>query len=588
MASRPGVVAFAAVAAVAAAIGIGCYAASLLHGLELGSVDTRFSVRGDQEVPPQVAIVGIDDNTFSELRLQWPFPRRLHAKLIDRLVEDGAKVIAYDIQFTEETDPREDDELIEAVHDAGNVVLATSEVSPLGKHSVFGGNAVLRQIGARAGNTIYVPDSDGAIRRFPYALQNLESFAVVAAESAKGEFIEEDGFDAPGGGAWIDYAGPPKTIPTYSYVDVLYGRVNPDLLRGKIVVVGATSPVLQDVKQTPYGGELMAGAEVQANAIATVLDGVPLRSVPGWLNIVLILVLAAIGPVTGYLMRPVMAFIVSLGAGLIFVSAAQLAFNSGWIIAVVIPLLALVVGAVGTLAVHYLLAAFERQRVRFTFSRFVPEDVVDQVLSEGEGELELGGVRRESTVLFSDLRGFTSYSESREPGEVVEVLNVYLGEMTDAIMDHGGTLVSYIGDGIMAVFGAPLEQPDHADRAIAAAQEMLDVRLPAFCKWMQSSGHGDGFQMGIGLNTGEVMSGQVGSERRREYTTIGDTTNTASRLEGMTKGTEHSIFIADSTKEARTSVEPELISVGELEVRGREMPLQVWSLRNGKPAVAGS
>jgi adenylate cyclase len=286
-------------------------------------------------------------------------------------------------------------------------------------------------------------------------------------------------------------------------------------------------------------------------------------------------------------MRPLMAFIVSLGAALIFVAAAQLAFNSGLIVAVVIPLLALVVGAVGTLAVHYLLAAFERQRVRFTFSRFVPEEVVDQVLSEGEGELQLGGVRRESTVLFSDLRGFTSYSEAREPGEVVEVLNVYLGEMTDAIMDHGGTLVSYIGDGIMAVFGAPLEQPDHADRAIAAAQEMLDVRLPAFCRWMQTSGHGEGFQMGIGLNSGEVMSGQVGSERRREYTTIGDTTNTASRLEGMTKGTEHSIFIADSTRQARMKPEPELVSVGELEVRGREMPLRVWSLRNGKPAGAG-
>jgi adenylate cyclase len=532
-----------------------------------------------------VAVVGIDDETFSELNLQWPFPRRFHARLIDRLVEDGAKVIAYDIQFTTQTNYREDNELIEAVHRAGNVVLATTEVSPQGKYAVFGGPSVLRRIGARAGNTIYIPDSDGAIRRFPYALQNLESFAVAAAETAKGEFIPDDGFDAEGG-AWIDYAGPPKTIPTYSFVDVLYGRVNPELLKGKIVVVGATSPVLQDVKQTPYGGELMPGAEVWANAIATVLDGVPLRSAPGWLNIALIVLLAAIGPITGYFMRPVMAFIVSLGSGLIFVSAAQLAFNSGLIIAVVIPLLALVVGAVGTLAVHYLLAAFERQRVRFTFSRFVPEEVVDQVLSEGEGELQLGGVRRESTVLFSDLRGFTSYSEAREPGEVVEVLNVYLGEMTDAIMDHGGTLVSYIGDGIMAVFGAPLEQPDHADRAIAAAQEMLEVRLPAFCRWMQTSGHGEGFQMGIGLNSGEVMSGQVGSERRREYTTIGDTTNTASRLEGMTKGTEHSVFIADSTKQARMGSDPELISVGELEVRGREMPLLVWSFRNGRPAEA--
>ena len=586
MSSRRGAIAFAAVAALAAAIGIGCYGFGLVHGLELGSVDTRFSVRGDQEPPPELAIVGIDDDTFSELKLQWPFPRRLHAKVIDQLVKDGAKAIAFDVQFTEATDPRDDNALVEAVHRAGNVVLATSEVSGQGKHAIFGGNAVLRRIGARAGNTVYIPDSDGTVRRFPYALQNLESFAVASAEVAKGEFIEEDGFDAPDGGAWIDYAGPPRTFPTYSYVDVLYGRVNPDRFRDKIVVVGATSPVLQDVKQTPYGGELMSGSEVQANAIATVLDDVPLRSAPGWLNIALILLLAAIGPLAGFLMRPVMALILALGSALVFVAISQLAFNTGTIVAVVCPLLALVVGAVGTLAVHYLLAAFERQRVRFTFSRFVPEDVVDQVLSEGEGELQLGGVRRESTVLFSDLRGFTSYSEAREPGEVVEVLNVYLGEMTDAIMDHGGTLVSYIGDGIMAVFGAPLEQDDHADRAIAAAQEMLEVRLPSFCRWMQESGHGEGFQMGIGLNSGDVMSGQVGSERRREYTTIGDTTNTASRLEGMTKGTPHSVFISDSTKEARVRPEPELVDVGELEVRGREMPLQVWSLPNGRPAGA--
>jgi adenylate cyclase len=585
MMSRRGAVAFAAVAALAATIAIVCYAAGAFHGLELTSVDTRFSVRGDQEPPPEVAVVGIDDETFNELQLQWPFPRRLHAKLIDRLVEDGARVIAYDIQFTEPTVPREDDELVEAVEGADDVVLATAEVSPQGKHRVFGGNAVLRRVGARAGNTLYIPDSDGTVRQFPYALQNLESFAVVAAEMAKGEFIEDDGFDH--NEAWIDYAGPPQTIPTYSFADVLYGRVDPDRLRGKIVVVGATSPTLQDVKETPYGGELMAGAEVQANAIATVLDGIPLRSAPGWLNIALILLLAAIGPIAGFFMRPVMAIFVSVGAAAIFAAAAQLAFNTGWIVAFVCPLVALAVGAFGTLAVHYLLAAFERQRVRFTFSRFVPEEVVDQVLSEGEGELQLGGVRRESTVLFSDLRGFTSYSESREPAEVVEVLNVYLGEMTDAIMDHGGTLVSYIGDGIMAVFGAPLEQDDHADRAIAAAREMLEVRLPAFCRWMQESGHGEGFQMGIGLNSGDVMSGQVGSERRQEYTTIGDTTNTASRLEGMTKGTEHSIFIADSTMQARLSSEPTLISVGELEVRGREMPLQVWSLPNGKPAEAG-
>ena len=139
---------------------------------------------------------------------------------------------------------------------------------------------------------------------------------------------------------------------------------------------------------------------------------------------------------------------------------------------------------------------------------------------------------------------------------MIEVLNRYLTEMTDAIMDHGGTLVAYMGDGIMAVFGAPIEQADHADRALAAAREMIGPRARRFNAWMRETGRGDGFRMGIGLNSGAVMAGNVGSERRMEYTAIGDTTNTASRLEGMTKGTPHMVFISDSTREMLTTDAP--------------------------------
>lgn len=143
-------------------------------------------------------------------------------------------------------------------------------------------------------------------------------------------------------------------------------------------------------------------------------------------------------------------------------------------------------------------------------------------------------------------------------------------------MDHGGTLVSYMGDGIMAIFGAPIEQADHADRAVAAAREMLATRLPRFNDWMRSEGLGAGFEIGIGLNSGEMMSGQVGSERRLEYTAIGDTTNTAARLEGMTKDTPHQLFVADATK--RLLTEPGgLTFVDELPVRGRDAPIGVWT-----------
>ena len=245
----------------------------------------------------------------------------------------------------------------------------------------------------------------------------------------------------------------------------------------------------------------------------------------------------------------------------------------------VYPLLALVVSALGALAVNYLLTSFERQHVRDTFARFVPEAVVADVLDRvDEDDLRFGGVRRECTVLFSDLRGFTGFAEELEPERVIEVLNRYLEAMSDAIMEQGGTLVAFMGDGIMAVFGAPVEQEDHADRALAAAREMLRVRLPAFNEWLRGEGLGEGFAMGIGINSGTVMSGQVGSERRIEYTAIGDTTNTAARLEGMTKGSGHEVFVADSTKVALRGDEVELQIVGEHEVRGRAHTITVWTL----------
>ena len=577
MATRRRRAAFVGVGLLAALVGVVSFSTSLFSGLELDTVDARFSVRGAEPPPDEVVVVEIDDETFSDLNEQWPFPRSLHARVIDELSAAGARVIAYDVQFTEPTVPAEDNALILSVDRAGTVLLATSEVDAKGRANVFGGEAVLRSVGARAGSTVVQPGRDGTVRRIPFETDGLKSFAVVATEIATGEEVTADGFESDG--AWIDFAGEPDTVESVSFSDVLRGQVDPEVFEGRIVVVGASAPTLQDVHPTSAGGGLMPGAELQANAIVTILEDLPLQSAPAGLDILLIVLLAAAGPVAGAAFRPMPALAIAVGVGLLYLLAAQIAFNSGLIVPVVDPILALAVGAIGTLGLYYLFAAFERQRVRFTFSRFVPENVVNQVLAEGEEELQLGGARRVATLMFTDVRGFTSYSESREPTEVVEVLNRYLGEMTDAIMDHGGTLVSYMGDGIMAAFGVPLEQEDHADRAVAAAREILDERLPAFCAWMEETGRGSGFAMGIGLNTGEVMSGQVGSKRRMEYTTIGDTTNTAARLESMTKGSGHSLFIAESTRQACLGQIPDLIEVGDLEVRGREEPIRVWSIR---------
>jgi adenylate cyclase len=572
-------VALALIAAAAAALGVMSYAFSLFEGAELDTVDTRFALRGERKAPDDIVVVAIDARTLTALRERWPIRRSLHGELIRRLTKAGVKTIAYDVQFTEPTDPDEDNALIDAVAAADGVVLATSEVDARGNSNVFGGEDVVRDVGARAGNTLIDSDTGGEVRRVQDSLRHLETFAVVTAETATGKQVDPGRFED--GGAWIDYRGKPGTFDTVSFVDVLRGRIAPARLKGRIAVVGVSVPTVQDVHATPVGGGLMPGAEVQANAIATVLDDLPLRSAPPWLDVALILVLAMVAPAVGLLGRPLLALAAAVAAAALSDVAAVVAFDSGLILAVVPGLVAVAVSAVGTLGLSYAIAAFERQRVRDTFARFVPADVVDDVLERTGDDLRLGGVRRDSTVLFSDIRGFTSYAEGQEPGEVVEVLNHYLDAMTQAIMAQGGTLVSFMGDGVMAVFGAPIEQPDHADRALAAAREMLDERLPAFNAWMEETGRGEGFRIGIGLNSGSVMSGQVGSASRMDYTTIGDTVNTASRLEGMTKGSGHQVFVADSTRDALVAGPDGLVLVGDREVRGRSEPIRVWTVPSG-------
>jgi adenylate cyclase len=215
--------------------------------------------------------------------------------------------------------------------------------------------------------------------------------------------------------------------------------------------------------------------------------------------------------------------------------------------------------------------------MRTAFARFVPPDVVDELLARSDDAVPLGGTRREGTVLFCDLRGFTAAAEGMEVERVIDLLNRYLAEMSDAILDHGGTIVSYMGDGIMAVFGAPLPQDDHADRALAAAREILGERLGRFNAWLREEGLADGMRMGVGVCSGPVMSGNVGSERRLEYTAVGDTTNTASRLQSATKDHGLALLVADATRNALRSPASDLVEAGELELRGREAPVRVWT-----------
>ena len=463
-------------------------------------------------------------------------------------------------------------------------MLATTEVTEKGEPNLIFDQSALEELGARAGNANLPTDKDGIIRRFPFEVEGLKGFAIVAAEVARQREITRDEMGADL--QWIDYAGSPGTVTSYSYSRVHDGKVPPNVFKDKVVVVGATAPSLQDIHATPTGA-VMAGPEIQANAVATAMRGFPLRSLPSLWNIVLIVALGLVVPLVSLRAGPLVSVAVGIVSYALFSLGTQVAFESGTVSSYIYPTAALAMATVGSVGAHYTLAAFERERVRDVFSRFVPEQVVDQVLAQADADLRLQGKELVTTVMFSDLRGFTSSAEDMPAENVITVLNYYLQEMSEAILAHGGTLVCYMGDGIYAIFGAPLEQEDHADRALAASREMLLERLPKFNDWMREQGHGEGYLMGIGLNSGPVMTGNVGHERRMDYTAVGDVVNTASRIEGMTKGTPYSVLIAESTIEMMSERPIDLVFYDELEVRGRVAKLKLWALNILKPGAEG-
>ncbi|MDX6667930.1 MAG: adenylate cyclase, partial [Solirubrobacteraceae bacterium] len=381
----------------------------------------------------------------------------------------------------------------------------------------------------------------------------------------------------------------PGTIRTVSFSQLVRGQVDPKVFRGKIVVVGATAPTLQDVHPTPTSGSaLMAGPEIQANAIATARRGFPLHGTPGWLDVLMIVLLAIAAPLASLRLTTLRSTLVAAVLLVAYAAACKFAFDANLILPVVYPMVALVAATAGMVTVNFVAERRERERTRSLFGRFVGEPVVEELLDRTNGEARLGGVLQEATVMFSDLRGFTKLAERLHVEQVIDVLNRYLSEMSEAILDHGGTLVCYMGDGIMAVFGSPIEREEHADMALAAAREMVGERLDRFNDWLRAEGLGEGFRMGVGLNSGPVLSGHVGSERRLEYAAIGDTTNVASRLEGMTKGTGHQLFIAASTRRALRHPAADLVELGALDIAGRDAPIEVWTLGDGHPAASGN
>jgi HD-GYP domain-containing protein (c-di-GMP phosphodiesterase class II) len=346
---------------IAAVAGVMVYTTHAAGSLEDTAVSLRFQLR-PSDPPQDLAVVGIDAETFSDYAQThtWPYPRSWHAEVIDELRRLGAKKVIYDVQFTEATSPTEDYALYEAVKRFPGTVLATTETDDLGHVNVLGGAANLKRAHAIAAMATFPIQAGGEIARVEASHAGIPTIAVAAARSL-GHDVDPKAF--PSDGAWIDFRGAPGTIPTYHFSDVRSHQLPASAVKGKIVVVGMTAPTGQDVHPTPtVRDELMSGPEVQANALWTVLHGLPLHTAPDWAAILAVLLLA-LAPAAAALRLRTLSVLTApvLAAG--YLGVAYLAFVEGWMLPVVAPLAALSLSAVGTVTASYLTERRERHRV---------------------------------------------------------------------------------------------------------------------------------------------------------------------------------------------------------------------------------
>lgn len=384
----------------------------------------------------------------------------------------------------------------------------------------------------------------------------------------------------------ISYAGPPGTIPTVSLLTLLQPDAldKPEVkaLRGKVAIIAANNSGTSDRHFTPYSrgaeADQMAGGEIHANIVETILSGRYLRPLSAWLEVAYLGVL--LSAAVWFFLRLSVGWGAVLAAGMMVAAAlpAYLAFQYYWVLPVAELQTGLAAAFLMTLGLRLTGEERERSRMRQVFGRYVSDEVVDVLLAD-DRKLDLAGEAKVVTVLFSDIRGFTTFSEKLSAHEVVEMLNAYFTRVCEPILAQGGTVDKYIGDAVMAVFGSPVPHPDHARRAVRAALGMAR-EAEAFKAWMRNRFPDRGlaeFGIGVGLYTGEAVIGDIGTPKRKEFTAIGDTVNAASRLEGATKEMKCVVAAAEPTiKAAGAGVRTGKVET--LTVKGRSEPIRAYEV----------
>ncbi|MGC9318520.1 MAG: CHASE2 domain-containing protein [Armatimonadota bacterium] len=600
-----------------------------LYEGELALYDYRLAYAPFPGPSPDIALGTIDEESFSQPELSgWPWARRHHAAVIRKLAAAGAELIGIDIILSgttsaetppDDVDPffwepplSEDDTLLaEALQEAGNVILVMEVVA----EAVAGDEATGELIVASFPHPDFEDaalalaaanlskDIDGTARRYLTSVahqdEQFPTLGVALAALSRGmepTALADRVLTAahsshpalPDRDFLINYRGPiGRSFDRIPYYRLLDDDFEPDVA-GKIVLIGASARALQDLYDTPVSTRglpdtsqtyaEMAGVEIIANAADTILRDRYVLPAPVWQAVLVSLTLSLLMAVATVRLRPLKAL--PLAWLPLMILAVVVTFEVMWARAVWLPLMPVALGLTLTYVletVHLeLTAQREERRVRQAWSMRVSPEVLTVILSN-PAMTKVRGSRVAGTVFFSDLRDFTTFCHSCPPEEVVEQVNKYLTVCTDIIREHGGTVHKFIGDGVMAVFGDPVPQHDHADRALAASVGIQ--RRTAELR--EAAGEGEWLMhVRIGLHSGELVAGDIGSQNMLEYTVMGDTVSIASRLEGINKELGTQILMSEDTAMLLDSA-TDVRSLGEVDVRGRPAPLQVYTVETG-------
>jgi adenylate cyclase len=565
-----------------------------LEAFEARTYDLRFkSLRGPIRPHPDIAIIAIDDKSIKELG-RFPWSRQQYVRLLDRLSEAGPKAVLFDAFFPEPESAEIDQAFADAIRRAGNVVLATTfDFDRLSQATGSTGSlSPLEQAAAGIGHINLIPEEDGVNRRNLLLIEKdgqqvpslglmgamvalgIKDFSASPFQIRVGQQLIPVGRD---GAMWINYTGPPGSYQRYSFADVVNGRVAPELLRGKTLFMGATSLGIYDMRVTPFHSN-SPGVEIHATVADNILSGRHIRrtGLESLFDIVMILVL---GLLTFYLtasLRLHRAIPVSLLFSVAYVGLSYWMFLQGHWVSMIYPLLsattALLVGG----GFRYLVLERSAREMRAMFSSYLSTKLVNR-LEKDPSAAKIGGDNREVTVMFTDIKDFTAFSEKNKPQVVVARLNEYFAAMVQLIHQYDGTVDKFIGDGIMAYWGAPLPQSDHAKRAVACALAMKDTMAQLAAKWEKEGV--EPFLIRAGIQSGEVVAGNIGSRgQKMEYTVIGDTVNQASRLEGTAKFYGVDFVVGDSTY-LKTCDSFRFRRLDRVRVMGKDIPVAIHELR---------